>query len=93
MWEFSTEKNQIRHQFYFFKDFHLFIFRKRRREGEREKHQCVFASHAPLLGTWPATEARALTGNLTHNLLVPRLALSPLRHTSQGLEIIFNSKL
>ena len=57
-----------------------------------EKHRLV-ASRPPQLGTWPATQARALTGNLTHNLLVPRLALSPLRHTSQGLEIIFNSKL
>ena len=35
--------------FYFFKGFYYFIFRERRREGEREgeKHQCVVASHAP----------------------------------------------
>ena len=34
---------------YIFKDFILFIFRERGREGEREgeKHQCVVASHAP----------------------------------------------
>ena len=33
----------------FFKDFVLFIFRERRKEGEREgeKHQCVVASHVP----------------------------------------------
>ena len=45
-----------------FKRFYLFIFRERGREGEREgeKHQCVVAS---LLGTWPATQACALTGN------------------------------
>ena len=53
--------------FYFFK-FDLCIFRQRGRVGEREeeKHQCVVASHvAPHwgLGTWPATQARALTGN------------------------------
>ena len=34
------------------KDFILFIFRQRVREGEREgeKHQCVVASHAPQTG-------------------------------------------
>ena len=44
---------------------YLFIFRERGRVGERkgEKHQCVVASHAPPpLGTWPATQACALTG-------------------------------
>ena len=43
---------------------YLFIFRERGREGEREveKHQCVVASHTPKLGTWPATQACALTG-------------------------------
>ena len=48
----------------FFKD--LFIFRKRVKEGERqgEKHQCVVAFfEGALLGTWPATQACALTGN------------------------------
>ena len=29
-------------------------------EIEGEKHQCVVASHASLLGTWPATRACAL---------------------------------
>ena len=50
----------------------LFIFRGRGREGEREgeKHQCVFASHVELTGTWPATQARALTGNWTSDPLV-----------------------
>ena len=38
----------------------------------------------PLLGTWPATQAYALTGNQTSNPLVLRLALNPLSHTSQG---------
>ena len=39
----------------------------------------------PLLGTWPATQACALTRNRTSNPWVSRLALHPLSHTSQGL--------
>ena len=38
----------------------------------------------PKLGTWPATQACALSGNLTGDLLVCRPALNPLSHTSQG---------
>ena len=34
------------------------------REGE--KHQCVVASHMPPPGTWPTTQACALTGNGTN---------------------------
>ena len=37
----------------------------------------------PLLETWPATQACALTGNRTSDLLVQRPSLSPLSHTSQ----------
>ena len=37
----------------------------------------------PQQGTWPATQACALTGNSTGDPLVRRLALSPLSHTSQ----------
>ena len=65
----------------------LFIFRERGMEGEREgeKHQCVVASCVcPQLGTWPATQACTLTGNKTRDPLVPRLALNPLSHISQG---------
>ena len=44
--------------------------------------------HVPLtfsqLETWPATQACALTGNQTGDLLVRRLVLNPLSHTSQG---------
>ena len=36
------------------------------------------------LGTWPATQACAPTGNRTRDFLVRRLALNPLSHTSQG---------
>ena len=46
---------------------YLFLEREEKgREGEREgeKHQSVVASHAPHnQGTWPATQACALTGN------------------------------
>ena len=38
----------------------------------------------PLLGTWPTTQACALTGNRTSYPLVCSLALNPLSHTSQG---------
>ena len=64
---------------------YLFIFTQREREGEREgeKHQCVVAFHRPQLGTWPTTQACALTGNRTGDPLVCRPALNPLSHTSQ----------
>ena len=38
----------------------------------------------PQLGTWPATQACALTGNQTGDPLVHRLVLNPLSHTSWG---------
>ena len=43
------------------------------------------------LGTWPATQACALTGNQTGDLLVRRPALNPLSHTSQGSVLISNT--
>ena len=42
----------------------------------------------PLLGTWPATQLYALTGNRTGDPLVCRPALSPLSHTRQGVLIL-----
>ena len=44
----------------------------------------------PPLGTWPATQACALTGNRTSYPLVHRLALNPLSHTSQGCFVFLN---
>ena len=38
----------------------------------------------PQLGTWPATQACALTGNRTGDLLV----INPLSHTSQGFVVV-----
>ena len=50
---------------------------------ERYMDQLLLA-HPPLV-TWPATQACALTGDQTGDLLVPRLLLNPLSHTNQGL--------
>ena len=58
-----------------------FIFRERRKEGERE---AVVASPAPPLGTWPVTQGCDLTRNRIGDPLVHRLALNPLSHTSQS---------
>ena len=44
----------------------------------------------PALGTWPATQACGLTGNLTSDPLVRRLALNPLGHTSRAQYAVFN---
>ena len=80
--------------FLFKKIFYLFIFRERRREGEREgeKHQCVVASPVPSTGgpTWPATQACALTGKRTGDPLVFGLVLHPLNHASQGSFLLFH---
>ena len=77
--------------FYFLKILFIFIFRERVREGEREVeiHQCVVASHMPLLGTWPATQACALTGNWTSDPVVLRPALDPLSHTGECCMLLF----
>ena len=53
------------------------------KERERNINVCLPLT-CPQLGTQPATQACALTGNGTSDPLVPRLALSPLSHTSQG---------
>ena len=42
----------------------------------------------PLLGTLPTIQARALTGDLTGDLVVLRPACSPLSHTSQGSSVL-----
>ena len=43
----------------------------------------------PKLGTWPITQARALTGSQTSNLWICRSALNSLLHTSQGIPPTF----
>ena len=54
-------------------------------EGERDRNINVwFPLTHPLLGTRPATQACALTGNRTCDPLVHRSVPNPLSHTSQG---------
>ena len=64
----------------FFKDFYLFIFRQRGREGEREreKHPRVVASCAPPTGDLATTLACALIGNRTSDPLIRKPALNHL---------------
>ena len=83
--------------YFFFKHFiYLFLERGQGREKEREtnvdvweKHRS-FASHTPPTGTWPVTQACALTGNQTSDILVCRTMLNPLSHTSQGSSVDLN---
>ena len=69
-----------------FKDFiYFFLDGEEGRETEREGNINVWLPLMhPLLGTWPETQACALTGNQTGNPLVSKLALNPLSHTNQG---------
>ena len=50
---------------------------------------CGCLSCAPALGAWPTTQACALTGNRTSDLLLCRPALNPLSYTSQGKNFFF----
>ena len=65
-----------------FKIIYLFIFRDGKGGREREGNINVWLPLTP--GTWPTTQACALTGTQTGSLSVRRSALSPLSHTSQG---------
>ena len=72
----------------FFKCFYFFL--ERGKEGERERKINVWSHFVrPLLRTWPATQACALTGNRTSDPLVHRLVLNPLTHSSQGCMLKF----
>ena len=66
----------------------LLTFREGKEEREGEKYVWLPLKHS-LQGTWPTTQACALTGNQIGDPLVHRPALTPLSHTSQG--DIFNS--
>ena len=74
----------------YFLDFvYLFLKRGEGREKERERNINVWLPLVPpLLGTWPETQACALTGNLTSNPLVRRPALNPLSHANQAFPIL-----
>ena len=68
----------------FKKDF-IYLLLEMGKEGERERETVIGCLLHPQLGTWPATQACALTGNQTGHLSVRRRALSPLSHTSLGI--------
>ena len=74
------------------KDFiYFFLESEEGREKERERNIKVWLPLiCPQLGTWPITQACALTGNQTSDPLVCRQALNPLSHTSQGEYIFFS---
>ena len=74
--------------YFFFKI--LFLDRGEGKEKERERNINVWLplTHH-LLGSWPATQACALTGNQTGDLLVRRPALNSLSHTSQGILVLY----
>ena len=83
-------KNKYSGSIYFLKI--LFIFRERGRVGERERNINVWLPLVrPLLGTWPTTQACALTGNQTCSPLV----CSPLSHTFRAGSVfyIYNVKV
>ena len=70
--------------YYFYIDFLKFIVRGEGREKERERNVNVWLPLVgPLLETWPATQARALTGPRTGKPLLHSPALNPLSRTSQ----------
>ena len=76
--------------FFFFKDF-IYLFVEKGREKERERNINVrLPLVCPQLGTWPATQAHALTGNQTGNHLVRSLGLNSLSHTSHGPTLFFS---
>ena len=91
------EKQILKNTFLFlFLRSYLFIFlergegRERKGESKREgeKPQCVreiidwLPLAHPQLGTWPATQACALTGNQASDISVRLPALNPRSHTS-----------
>ena len=62
----------------------LFLETGEGREEDRERNIYWLPLTHLQLGTWPTTQARALTGHQTGDLLVCRPQLNPLSHTSQG---------
>ena len=73
---------------------YLFIFREKEmseKEGERNINVWLPLAY-PQLETWPASQARVLTGNRTGNPLVGRPALNPLSHTSWGMPFLSFSR-
>ena len=74
--------------FFFLLVFFFFFLRKTlfldRGEGRERNINVWLPLVRPLLETWPATQACALTWGRTGNPLLRRPVLNPLSHTSQG---------
>ena len=82
MWAAWFQKQHYLKNIYIF---YLFLERQEGRENERERNINVWLPlKCPQLGTWPTTQACALTGNRTDTPLLCRPVLNPLSHTSQG---------
>ena len=80
---------------FFKKRFYLFILeRGEGREKESKRNINVWLPFTcPQVGTWPTTQACALTGNQTSDPLIHRLELNPLSHTSRGCTQSFINKI
>ena len=78
----------------FLKDFiFLFLERGEGREKERKRNINVWLPLArPLLGTWPTTQAGALTGNRIDSLVRRPVALNPLSHTSRAESVLLTGR-
>ena len=72
----------------------LFLERGEGKEKEWEKNINVWLplTHSPL-GTWPATQACAQTGNRTSDPLVRRPVLNPLEPHQPGLGLLNHNEL
>ena len=70
----------------------LLIYCYRKAKTGREASMCGCLSHAPRLGTRPATQACALIGNQTGDPVAHRLVLNPLSHSSQGRNHCFTAR-
>ena len=92
LWKSCLGKEKFLDACGFLKRFYLFIFRESGREGEKERNINVWLPlmHSQL-GTWPATQTCALTGNWTSDPLVCRPVLNPLSYTSQGDDCVFKT--
>ena len=76
--------------FPFLKKIYLILEKGEGREKERKSNSYVWLPLAcTVLGTWPATQACAPTGNWTSNPLVLRQVLNLLSHRSQGCFFLF----
>ena len=72
----------------------LFIYFQTLGKGDRRRETSIrcLLQVRPQPGTWPATQACALTRNQTCDPLVHRLAFNPPSHTSQGI-FVFQQQL